>query len=87
MLLANGQKGLAAQAMKELGNLHFHSGNIRSAYKWWSESLDTLLGQKDVITSWRTLFKAGEDISCTLLAKCGLWGCTLGGVIASNIAQ
>lgn len=29
MLNAKNQKGLAAQAMHELGNLHYHAGNIR----------------------------------------------------------
>ena len=28
--MANNQKGLAAEAMKELGNLHYHNGNLRS---------------------------------------------------------
>ena len=29
MLLANNQKGLAAQAMRELGNIHYHMNNMR----------------------------------------------------------
>ena len=29
LLLAGNQKGLAAEAMRELGNLHYHNGNIR----------------------------------------------------------
>lgn len=87
MLLANTQKGLAAEAMKELGNLHYHTGNIKGAYMWWSESLDTLLSTKDAIHKWRQLLAKAEDKSSALLNKCGLWGCILGGVLASNIAQ
>ena len=33
------------------------------------------------------LFQPGVDISQALLEKCGLWGCILGGCLASNIAQ
>ena len=33
MLNAKNQKGLAAQAMHELGNLHYHAGNIRYDYR------------------------------------------------------
>ena len=29
MLIAGQQKGLAAEATRELGNLHYHMGNIR----------------------------------------------------------
>ena len=29
MLLANNQKGLAAEAMHELGNLHYHMSNMK----------------------------------------------------------
>ena len=87
MLLAQNQKGLAAEAMHELGNLHYHMGNIRGAYKWWADALDTLLNYKDAIHKWRAQITAGQDISETLLEKCGLWGCLLGGTLCSNIAQ
>ena len=57
------------------------------AYKWWLESLDLLLGGKNVIHKWRQLLSRSPDISATLLQKCGLWGCILGAVLAANIAQ
>ena len=31
--------------------------------------------------------QSGSEISTLLLEKCGLWGCILGGVLCSNIAQ
>ena len=57
----------------------------RGAYKWWSNSLDTLLGMSDAIHKWRRTYKT--DVSVQLLNHCGLWGCLLGGVLASNMAQ
>ena len=35
--------------MRELANLLYHAGNIRGAYRWWSESLDMLLNTKGMI--------------------------------------
>ena len=46
-----------------------------------------LLGMSNAIHSWRSLINDNTDLSRTLLDKCGLWGCVLGGVLASNIAQ
>ena len=60
---------------------------FRGAYKWWSESLDLLLGISDSIHGWRSLSKNTEDFSKVLLDRCGLWGCILGGIVCSNIAQ
>lgn len=87
MLLAQNQKGLAAEAMRELGNLHYHTGNMRGAYRWWSEALDTLLGCGDAVRTWRSMVRPGQEFSQLLLDKCGLWGCLLGGTLCSNIAQ
>ncbi|KAK3102398.1 hypothetical protein FSP39_011137 [Pinctada imbricata] len=87
MLLAKNQRPLAAQAMHELGNIQYHASNIRSAYKWWAESLDFTLNTTDALHTWRELFKDSTDISSDMLQRCGLWGCLLGGVLASNIAQ
>ncbi len=45
-LLSGNQKGLAAQAMRELAHVCFHMGNTRGAFKWWTQTLDTLLNTK-----------------------------------------
>ncbi|XP_027049490.1 cilia- and flagella-associated protein 54-like [Pocillopora damicornis] len=90
MLQFRKQKSLAAQAMHELGNIMFHSGNIRAAYKWWAESLDTILNTADSLKTWRDLTSSSDTSlkpGAALLQRCGLWGCLLGGVLAANIAQ
>ena len=87
MLLARKELELAAQAMHEIGNLNYHAGNVRAAYKWWAESLDLILGGDDVIHKWRDIFKDVKDIGAELVKRCGIWGCLLGGVLSSNIAQ
>ncbi|KAI0218021.1 hypothetical protein LSAT2_030236 [Lamellibrachia satsuma] len=87
MLLAADKMELAAEAMHELGNLHFHINDVRAAYKWWADVLDALLGTRDAIHCWRGTLSGVPDTGQWLLAKCGLWGCLLGGVVASNIAQ
>lgn len=112
MLQAQNQRGLAAQAMRELACIHYNTGNLRyghqislhhvylyitiimllfiagccrGAYQWWSEGLDTLLHMKRSVQHWRSL--TSDDLSVTLLAKCGIWGCLLGAILSSNIAQ
>ncbi|XP_078673131.1 cilia- and flagella-associated protein 54-like isoform X2 [Branchiostoma floridae x Branchiostoma belcheri] len=87
MLLAHNQKGLSAQAMHELANLQYHAGNVRAAYKCWSEALDIVMNMPDALHSWRKLMDTGQSLAGTLLKKCGLWGCVLGGVLAAKIAQ
>ncbi|CAC5396095.1 unnamed protein product [Mytilus coruscus] len=86
MLNAKKEKGLASQAMHELGNLQYHAGNIRGAYKYWSDSLDLVLNTSDAIHTWRRLLDS-SDVSGDMLQRCGLWGCMVGGILASNIAQ
>ncbi|XP_068714673.1 cilia- and flagella-associated protein 54-like isoform X3 [Montipora foliosa] len=90
MLQFRKQKSLAAQAMHELGNIMFHSGNIRAAYKWWAESLDTILSASNSLKTWRDLTSSSDPSirpAAVLLQRCGLWGCLLGGVLAADIAQ
>ncbi|KAK3608116.1 hypothetical protein CHS0354_004771 [Potamilus streckersoni] len=87
MLLAKNQRDLAAQAMHELGNLHFHTGSIRASYKWWADALDLILDCEDALHTWRKSFGQSADISSHLLDRCGLWGCLLSAVITSKIAQ
>ena len=64
--------------------------NHRAAYKWWAESLDTILNTTDSLKTWRDL-TSSSDVSikpcAALLQRCGLWGCLLGGVLAADIAQ
>ena len=61
MLLAKGERGLAVEAMRELANLHYHTGNMRGAFRWWSDALDKLLGATDAIHNWRSLFKVSPQ--------------------------
>ncbi|KAK6177089.1 hypothetical protein SNE40_015265 [Patella caerulea] len=86
-LIVKKQKGLAAQAMFELGNLHYHTKNLRSTFKWWCDALDIVLNTNDAIHSWRATLAESQDESRDLLERCGLWGCVLGGIISSCIAQ
>ncbi|ESO99725.1 hypothetical protein LOTGIDRAFT_238729 [Lottia gigantea] len=86
-LMAKNQRGLGAQAMFELGNLYYHTNNIRSTFKWWCEGLDVILNLTDALHTWKSVLADNEDISRELLSRCGLWGCLLGGIITSNIAQ
>ncbi|KAL8594729.1 hypothetical protein ACOMHN_051675 [Nucella lapillus] len=87
MLLAKNQKGLSAQALQELGNIHYHAANIRAAYRCWADSLDIVLGMTDALRTWRQQCQGQDDVSAWLLERCGLWGCVMAGVLASNIAQ
>lgn len=62
----------------------------RAAYKWWAESLDTILNITDSLKKWRDLTSSSDSSvkpASVLLQKCGLWGCLLGGVLAAKIAQ
>ena len=62
----------------------------RAAYKWWAESLDTILNTADSLKTWRDLTSSSDTslkAGAALLQRSGLWGCLLGGVLAANIAQ
>jgi len=87
LLLAKNERDLAAQAMHELGNLHFHAGSARAAYKWWTSALDLVFHAEDVLHGWRDMIKDVTDVSTEILARCGMWGCMLAGSLTSNIAQ
>ncbi|KAL5267791.1 hypothetical protein ACHWQZ_G004738 [Mnemiopsis leidyi] len=81
MLHVKGKTDLAVQAMHELGNVLFHSGNTKGAFKWWCDALDTLLHVTNSLQNWHSFTPE------TLLNKCQIWGCLLGACIASNISQ
>jgi hypothetical protein len=60
------------------------------AYKYWNEALDHLLGGKDCMIKWRHSYTNPETQELEtekLLQKCGIWGCMLGGVLTSKMAQ
>lgn len=60
------------------------------AYKNWSEALDKLSGIKNCLTNWRKIFFDSDSSNFkieNILKKCGIWGCLLGGVITSKMAQ
>ena len=72
---------------------------IRSAGHWWAESLSTLLQTKDPLNSWRRLAAGGSGggrrggrgvseggATDPLLEICGVWGCLLGGIMATKLA-
>ncbi len=56
-----------------------------SDYGTWFSNTCVLFS--DALRNWRQLQKDAADLSAVLLGKCGIWGCVLGGVVASNIAQ
>ncbi len=49
--------------------------------------LHLVLFPTDAVRTWRRLAGKHGDVSGALLDKCGVWGCVLGGVVASSIAQ
>ena len=55
--MAGNQRGLAAQAMKELANLQYHTGNNRGAFHWWAEALDVLLNTRGNCSSTSSAYK------------------------------
>jgi len=60
------------------------------AYNYWNEALNTLTGVKESLVNWRKEFVLSEDKQIDthkLLDKCGIWGCLLGGVLTSKMAQ
>jgi hypothetical protein len=61
-LLVKKNPGVAAQAMHELGNLHFHLKNIRGAYKCWAGGVDTITGLEDGVREWRSLSKMADEM-------------------------
>ena len=88
LLLSHNEKDLAVQALHELGNIYHFNKDIACAYRYWNEALDTLTGFKNSLIQWRKEFVTGETInSAKILEKCGVWGCLLGGVLTSKMAQ
>jgi hypothetical protein len=75
--------------MHELGNIYHFNKDISAAYEQWNQALDTLLGIKNSLIQWRKELTNDEKLVLTekILDKCGIWGCILGGVIASKMAQ
>ena len=76
--------------MHELGNIYHLKKNTTAAYKHWNEALDNLLGIKDGLIKWRAEFSEKDTHSVDtskLLHQCGIWGCLLGGVLTSKMAQ
>ncbi|PAA71375.1 hypothetical protein BOX15_Mlig003427g1 [Macrostomum lignano] len=86
LLSAKKQRSLAAQAYRELGCLLLHLERPRDALFYWSECLDCLLGVEDALNNWHSVV-GSSDAPSVLMQRCGVWGCILGGIAASNIAQ
>ncbi|XP_014662556.1 PREDICTED: cilia- and flagella-associated protein 54-like [Priapulus caudatus] len=84
---AAGKPSLLAQALHELGNLHFYRDNLRGAYACWADAADVLLKKTDVINNWRMCLTAEELGGAALLARCGVWGCLLAGILVTDVAR
>ncbi|XP_037245608.1 cilia- and flagella-associated protein 54 [Falco rusticolus] len=98
ILEINNQRDLKAQALHELGNLHFYAGNKRAAFKYWCQALDETLNTADALNNWQELdfpknatdcFAVGRstDISQKFLSQAGVWGCLHAAVLVAKIAQ
>ncbi|XP_066927211.1 cilia- and flagella-associated protein 54-like isoform X2 [Clytia hemisphaerica] len=90
MLTKTKQFDLAIQAMHELGNVMYHSNNIRSAYKWWCQALDNILQTTDALNNWKQFVNIEDRTILStkrLLDICGAKGCLLGGLITTSIAK
>ncbi|XP_077195229.1 cilia- and flagella-associated protein 54 isoform X2 [Paroedura picta] len=97
-LQTNDQQGLRVQALHELGNLHFCTGNKRAAFKCWSQGLDGAINVVNALHLWHELAGLSENVTGSLanrsqvycekfIARAGIWGCIQGGVLAAKIAQ
>ncbi|KAL2309589.1 hypothetical protein Nmel_005802, partial [Mimus melanotis] len=98
ILEMNNQRDLKVQALHELGNLHFYSGNKRAAFKYWCQALDETLNIADALNTWQELsfpkdatdcFAVGRstDMSQKFLSQAGAWGCLHAAVLVAKIAQ
>ncbi|XP_062348340.1 cilia- and flagella-associated protein 54 [Cinclus cinclus] len=98
VLEMNNQRDLKVQALHELGNLHFYSGNKRAAFKYWCQALDETLNIADALNTWEELsfpkdatdcFSVGRstDMSQKFLSQAGAWGCLHAAVLVAKIAQ
>ncbi|XP_063252340.1 cilia- and flagella-associated protein 54 isoform X2 [Prinia subflava] len=92
------QRDLKVQALHELGNLHFYTGNKRAAFKYWCQALDETLNIADALNTWQELsfpkdatdcFAVGRstDMSQKFLSQAGAWGCLHAAVLVAKIAQ
>ena len=88
--MSHREKDLAVQAMHELGNIFHFNRDISTAYKYWNEALDTLMSVKNSMIHWRREFydeETRQSRTHKILETCGIWGCLLGGVLTSKMAQ
>ena len=62
---------------------------ISSAYQYWNDALDNLIGCKNSLIQWRKEFSdsSGRINISKIIDTCGIWGCLLGGVLTSKMAQ
>ncbi|XP_064275850.1 cilia- and flagella-associated protein 54 isoform X2 [Passer domesticus] len=98
ILEMSNHRDLKVQALHELGNLHFYTGNKRAAFKYWCQSLDETLNIADALNTWQELsfpkdatdrFAVGRstDMSQKFLSQAGAWGCLHAAVLVAKIAQ
>ncbi|RXN21254.1 cilia- and flagella-associated 54 [Labeo rohita] len=85
-LQANKFNSLQAQALHDLGNLHFYNGNRRSAHSFWSKALDCALQSSGVLESWDG-DSWGSSSFQEILRHAGIWGCLQGALLSAKIAQ
>ncbi|KAI1239027.1 Cilia- and flagella-associated protein 54, partial [Lamprotornis superbus] len=98
ILEMNNQRDLKVQALHELGNLHFYSGNKSAAFKYWCQALDETLNIADALNTWQELsfpkdatdcfaVRRSTDMSQKFLSQAGVWGCLHAAVLVAKIAQ
>ncbi|XP_062991053.1 cilia- and flagella-associated protein 54 [Elgaria multicarinata webbii] len=97
-LQTNNQQGLQVQALHELGNLHFYTGNKRAAFKCWCQGLDGAVKIVDALNHWQELDGLSENATGNLanrtqgycekfVSRAGIWGCLQGATLAAKIAR
>ena len=82
-LLKLGKSEAAAQAMSELGDVMWHSGQSKAASRWWKGVLSTLAGIQAPPIGWRNVLQSSGSV----LTELGMWGCLLAALNAVKLAR
>ncbi|XP_076025253.1 cilia- and flagella-associated protein 54 [Genypterus blacodes] len=85
-LLANNHDSLRVQALHDLGNLHFYSGNTQAAQSHWCKAVDCALQSSGVLSRWDGETFGGGSMKQTLKLA-GMWGCLQAAGLAAKLAQ
>ena len=82
-LLKSGKNEAAAQAMSDLGDVMWHSGQSKSAGRWWRRVLSTVAGIQAPPSGWRKVLESSRST----LTEFGVWGCLLAALSAVKLAR